>query len=307
MISYQKSRNTHVCLGHKSEVGLSFFCNLHWLFQLCFHLMNNFSMGSFIGWWQYSVKYNTKTFKWPTKKQNGNLNLYLRQEEVPIRNPERKRKHVSSFSNDFSAWKRSRCCFEQSVKQGTVYHVSATVLIQYITIVSWFSQDMLFDVIIFLSSPVNVGLILSVMLTPAYLGSSLSTKSQRLDFGFTRHLHNNSSINDISIREGVFAVDGIVFDWEFFNGHFQMAKSGGKQKSVAKTKRKLKPVAPSAATLCRLYLLSSIQMLWNQFFLYHTPAQSSATKRFSAMETRRGLTWDYIMNDLRQSRHTLSG
>lgn len=252
MISYQKSRNTHVCLGHKSEVSLGFSCN--WLCQLCFHLMNNFSMGSFIGWWQYSVKYDTKTFKWPTKKQNGNLNLYLRQEEVPIRNPERKRKHVSSFSNDFSAWKRSRCCFEQSVKQGTVYHVSATVLIQYITIVSWSSQDMLFDVIIFLSSPVNVGLILSVMLTPAYLGSSLSTKSQRLDFGFTRHLHNNSSINDISIREGVFAVDGIVFDWEFFNGHFQMAKSGMKKNLLQKPREnssQLHPAQPlSAGYIC---------------------------------------------------------
>lgn len=128
---------------------------------------------------------------------------------------------------------------------------------------SWFSQDMLFDIIIFLISPVNTMMILAVMFMPAHPSFSLCYKNKRLDCSSFRNFHDDSSINGISVCKSVLAVDGIIFNWEIFYCHVPKRKS-------PHSKKKVKPFAPCTGALYCLYRRSSMQILLNLFFVYHT-------------------------------------
>lgn len=121
-------------------------------------------------------------------------------------------------------------------------------LILYITILSCLSQDVMFDIIIFLIGPVHMSLMLPVMFSPANPSFSFCYKNKRMDFSLLRNLHDDSSINSISICEGVSAVDGIVLNWEGFDGHFPPKIHSGKLKSL------VKPRGNCAQTAARLFI-----------------------------------------------------
>lgn len=82
----------------------------------------------------------------------------------------------------------------------------------------------MFDVIIFLILPVHMMVMLPVMFTPANPSFSLCYENKWMDCSFPRNLHDDSSIDGISICEGILAVDGIIFNWEICDGHFPQRK-----------------------------------------------------------------------------------
>lgn len=75
------------------------------------------------------------------------------------------------------------------------------------------------DLVIFFVLPVDVVVILPVVLTPAHPRFALSYENERLDCSFLGNLHHDSAVDGVSVREGVAAVDGIVFDSKSCNCH----------------------------------------------------------------------------------------
>lgn len=132
----------------------------------------------------------------------------------------------------------------------------------------------MFDVIIFLILPVHMMVMLPVMFTPANPSFSLCYENKWMDCSFLRNLHDDSSIDFISICEGILAVDGIIFNWEICDGHFPQRKI----KTACETHKKLKPCKPRRVSLrC---LMSSIQILFNVFFMSEaTDRKRTGTQR----------------------------
>lgn len=75
------------------------------------------------------------------------------------------------------------------------------------------------DFVVFFILPVHVMVILPVVFRPAHPGFSLSDENKGLDCSFLGNLHDDSPVDGVSIREGVSAVDGIVFNREICNRH----------------------------------------------------------------------------------------
>lgn len=75
------------------------------------------------------------------------------------------------------------------------------------------------DFVIFFILPVHMMVILPVVFRPAHPGFSLSDENEGLDCSFLGNLHDDSPVDDVSICEGVSAVDGIVFNREICNCH----------------------------------------------------------------------------------------
>lgn len=79
---------------------------------------------------------------------------------------------------------------------------------------------MMFDIVInhILQIPCTIAT-LPVPFSSENMSESLRYENKWTDVSFLRKLHDNSSINGISICEGISAVDGIIFNWEMFDGH----------------------------------------------------------------------------------------
>lgn len=107
-------------------------------------------------------------------------------------------------------------------------HISMIVLLQYVTIASCLSQHMMLDIVIFLFLPVDLVMMGPVVFTPGDPSSPLRFENKRTDHGCLRCLHDDSAIDDVSIREGIFAVDGVIFNWESFDGHVLRRDTGDK-------------------------------------------------------------------------------
>ncbi len=138
-----------------------------------------------------------------------------------------------------------KSCYIKNHSISINYYLQLIILTEYFTILSRLSQDVMFDIIIFLISPVHMMVMLPVMFTPANPSFSLCYENKRLDFSFLWNLHNNPSIDGVSICEGVSAVDGIIFNQKIFDGHFsQKGILSGKSKSPVKPGRTSNLVRP---------------------------------------------------------------
>lgn len=114
----------------------------------------------------------------------------------------------------------------------------------------------MFDAVVFLISPVNAMVVLPMLFMPANVSFSLPYKKKRLDTGFRRDLQDDPPIDGVSICEGVLAVDGIVFNFKFFDCHFQQ---GG---NLVRIKEELKPTK-CCTFASSIYMFTDLQILFN--------------------------------------------
>lgn len=91
-------------------------------------------------------------------------------------------------------------------------HISLIVLLEYITILSCLSKHMMLDIIVFLFLPEGLFMMRPAVFTPGDPSSPLRFENKRTDHGCLQCLHDDPAIDDVSIREGIFAVDGIIFN-----------------------------------------------------------------------------------------------
>ena len=134
------------------------------------------------------------------------------------------------------------------------------------------------DIIIFLISPENAVIMLPVILMPDNPSFSLCCENERLDFSLFRNLHDDSSIDGISIGEGVVAVDGVIFNREIQDGHRPQRNT--RWKSLVKSKKKLQPCGPCSAAI---YPTSGVQILWSWFFWCAPAAPQSDWRQLSVL------------------------
>lgn len=83
----------------------------------------------------------------------------------------------------------------------------------------------MFDTVIFLVRPEDTMLMLPVIFIPPNVSFSLRNESDRVDLSFFRNLHDDSSINGVSICEDIPAINGVVLNVEFCYRHFPTERS----------------------------------------------------------------------------------